>query len=66
MKAGIIVEIGERNSGLIRQVGVKEHLFFHSDALVDVSFQDLKPGDKIVFKITESRKGPYAVEVRRA
>ena len=66
LQHGKIVELGERNSGLIKLVGVKETLFFHSDALEGVTFGELKPGDKVAFDITESKKGPYALNVRRA
>lgn len=62
---GKIQEIGERESGLIRQIGVKEDLFFHSDALEGCSLHELKKGDKVSFQITESKKGPYATNVSR-
>lgn len=63
---GTIVEIGERSSGLIKRTGQKELLFFHADALVGVGFTELKKGDKVVFSIVQSKKGPYAANVRRA
>ena len=66
MKQGKIVELGERKSGLIKLVGEKDTLFFHSDALVGVTFEELKPGDKLSFDVTESKKGPYALNVHRA
>ncbi len=66
MKTGKIVEIGERLSGTIKLVGEKETLFFHSDALEGVTFGELKPGDKVCFTVTESKKGSYAENVRRA
>ena len=66
LQHGKIAELGERNSGLIKLVGVKETLFFHSDALAGVTFGELKPGDKVTFDVTESKKGPYAVNVHRA
>ncbi len=65
-KKGIIHELGERSSGLIRQPGVKEHIFFHADALVNLAFPNLKKGDKVCFTVVESKKGPYAVEVTKA
>jgi cold shock CspA family protein len=64
-KKGIIHELGERSSGLIRQVGIKEHIFFHADALVNMKFLNLKKGDKVCFTVVESKKGPYAVEVTK-
>lgn len=63
---GTIIELTERNSGFVRCVGIKEPLFFHSDDLVQVSFSNLKKGDKLMFSIVESRSGPYAVQVMRA
>lgn len=66
LQHGKIVELGERGSGLIKLVGVKETLFFHSDALSGVTLGELKPGDKVSFNVTESKKGPYAVNVHRA
>ena len=65
-KVGKVIELGERNSGLIKLVGIKETLFFHSDALVGVTFGELKSGDKVSFDVCESKKGPYAINVHRA
>lgn len=66
METGTITELGERNSGLIRRKGKTERLFFHADALIDVTFRELKVGDKLTFRVTESSKGPYATEIRLA
>lgn len=63
---GTINELTERSSGFIKRTGVKEHLFFHADALKGVDFKELHTGDKVTFTVTESRKGPYATEVSRA
>ena len=65
MQNGKIVELGERSSGQIKLVGNKETLFFHSDALSGVSFEELKTGDKVSFEVIESKKGPYATNVHR-
>lgn len=65
METGTIFELTERKSGFIRRVGVKEHLFFHSDDLVGISFDSLKKGFRVSFAITESRSGPYATQVER-
>lgn len=66
MKKGKITELGDRSSGFIKIVGVKEPLFFHSDFLEKVSFKELKLGDKLSFDITETNKGPYAIHVHRS
>ncbi|MBP6859939.1 MAG: cold shock domain-containing protein [Candidatus Pacebacteria bacterium] len=65
MEIGKVVELGERNSGFIKRSGVKDTLFFHADALIGMAFKDLKAGDVLNFRVTESRKGPYATEIRR-
>jgi CspA family cold shock protein len=63
---GKIMELNERNGGLIKEAGVKEDLFFHADALEGITFGELKKGDKVSYHITQSNKGPYAVNVRKA
>lgn len=67
-KKGTITELVERASGFgyIRVNGVKELLFFHSDDLKDISFKELKKGDKVAFSIVETAKGPYAKAVTKA
>mgnify|MGYP001612827850 CR=1 FL=1 len=66
MHKGTITELTERASGFIKRVGIKECLFFHADALVGVDFKELRIGRKVLFKIVESKKGPYATQVRVA
>ena len=41
-------------------------LFFHSEDLVDVRFDDLNEGDTVQFKAGKGPKGPKALEVTRA
>ncbi|MBN1326282.1 cold shock domain-containing protein [Candidatus Falkowbacteria bacterium] len=41
-------------------------VFFHSTALVGVSFADLKEGDAVTFDTEDSEKGPRAVNVKKA
>jgi len=65
MEIGKIAQLLERESGLIKLVGVKEFLFFHADDLDDLRYSELHEGDRVQFSITESRKGPYATQVRR-
>lgn len=66
LQHGKIVDLGDRASGHIKLVGNKETLFFHSDALSGMTFDELKTGDKVSFDIIESKKGPYATNVQRA
>ncbi|MEK7227841.1 MAG: cold shock domain-containing protein, partial [Patescibacteria group bacterium] len=41
-------------------------LFFHSNALVGVSFDELREGDAVSFETESSPKGMNAVNVQRA
>ncbi|KND47106.1 MAG: hypothetical protein AB199_01600 [Parcubacteria bacterium C7867-004] len=65
LQKGVIVELVDRNFGYIRRVGIEDQLFFHADALKSLTFKELKKGDKVTFDVTESKKGPYAVNVSR-
>lgn len=66
MHTGIITSISERESGMIKRTDKKEDIFFHSDALVGLSFKALRAGDKVAFEMVESNKGPYATRVSKA
>ncbi len=50
---------------IIPEDGGKE-LFFHSSALVGVTYADLAAGDKVTYEVEESDKGPRAANVNRA
>lgn len=62
---GTIKTLNERGFGFIARDG-EEDLFFHSNDLVDVRFDDLKEGDKVTFEVGSSNKGPKASEVSKA
>jgi len=63
---GVIKKIvADRKFGFISQEGVAKDVFFHSDKLVGVSFEDLREGDAVTFDIEESAKGPAAVNVQK-
>jgi CspA family cold shock protein len=40
-------------------------VFFHSTALIGVSYADLKEGDAVTFDTEDSEKGPRAINVKR-
>ena len=63
---GIIKTLTDRGFGFIAVEGQDKDLFFHSKALVDVQFNDLREGDSVTFDAEMSPKGPNAVNVRRA
>ncbi|KKQ59508.1 MAG: Cold shock-like protein, partial [Parcubacteria group bacterium GW2011_GWE2_38_18] len=41
-------------------------LFFHSNSLVGVSFEELREGDALTFETQDGPKGLSAVNVQRA
>jgi len=62
---GTIKTLTERGFGFITYEGAPKDLFFHSKDLQGVTFDELKVGDSVTFKIVEGEKGPAAVEVSR-
>ena len=67
MTTGTIKKIvSEKGFGFISAEGMEKDLFFHSNALVDVSFDELKEGDAVSFETEESPKGLNATNVKRA
>jgi cold shock protein len=65
MASGSIARLTDRGYGFIKPDEGEKDLFFHAKDLQEVSYDDLREGDKVSFEITESQKGPNAVEVRR-
>ncbi|MFH1694261.1 MAG: cold shock domain-containing protein [Patescibacteria group bacterium] len=63
---GTIARLTDRGYGFISRDGEEKDLFFHSNELVDVQFDDLKEGDKVTFEVAEGPKGPNATQVKRA
>ena len=67
MATGAIKRIvSDKGFGFISAEGMEKDLFFHSNALVDVSFDELKEGDAVSFETEESPKGLNATNVKRA
>ena len=58
--------VSDKGFGFITAEGMAKDLFFHSNALVGVSFDELREGDKVSFETEESPKGLNAVNVQRA
>ncbi len=65
MQKGKIARLTDRGFGFISREGEEKDLFFHSNELKGVQFNDLKEGDQVEFEITESPKGLNAVNVSR-
>ena len=66
MQTGIIAKLNEKGFGFISIEGQEKDLFFHSNELKDVEFDNLNEGDKVQFEITDSPKGQNAVNVTRS
>ena len=66
MNEGTIARLTDRGFGFIAREGEEKDLFFHSNELKDVAFDDLKEGDKVTFEVGEGPKGPNATNVTRA
>lgn len=63
---GTIKKVTDKGFGFISAEGMAKDLFFHSNSLVGVAFDDLREGDTVSFETEESQKGPSAVNVQRA
>ncbi|KKR43202.1 MAG: cold shock domain-containing protein [Candidatus Paceibacterota bacterium] len=63
---GTIKRLTDKGFGFITGEGLAKDLFFHSNSLVGVTFDELKEGDAVSFETEESPKGLNAVNVQRA
>ena len=63
---GTIKKKTDKGFGFITVEGEDKDLFFHSNSLVGVSFEDLQEGDNVTFESEQSAKGPNAVNVQLA
>ena len=63
---GTIKRLTDKGFGFITGEGLQKDLFFHSNALVGVTFDELKEGDAVSFETEQSPKGLNAVNVQRA
>jgi CspA family cold shock protein len=66
MANGSIKTITERGFGFIQPEHGYEDVFFHRSALVDVSFELLRQGDRVTFTAEKDPRGrgPRAANVR--
>lgn len=62
---GVIKKKTDKGFGFISQEGQERDLFFHSNSLVGVTFDELQEGDRVSFEIEDSPKGKNAVNVQR-
>ena len=63
---GTIKRLTDKGFGFITAEGLAKDLFFHSNSLVGVSFDELKEGDTLSFETEESPKELNATNVQRA
>ncbi len=63
---GTIKKLTDKGFGFITAEGLAKDLFFHSNSLVGVTFEELREGDAVSFDTEETAKGPSAVNVQRA
>lgn len=63
---GTIKRITDKGFGFITGEGLAKDLFFHSNSLVGVTFDELREGDTVSFETEESPKGLNATNVQRA
>ena len=57
--------VSEKGFGFISSPELAKDIFFHSNSLVDVTFDELKEGEAVSFDSEESPKGMNAVNVKR-
>ncbi len=62
---GAIKNLTDKGFGFIAVEGEDKDLFFHSNELKDVTFEELREGDKVSFEKADSPKGPNAINVTR-
>lgn len=53
----------ERGFGFIRHDETREDFFFHASELVNISFKDLVPGDRVSFLVREKKNRRFCVDV---
>ena len=63
---GIIKTKTDKGFGFISREGVDKDLFFHSNDLSGVTFDELQVGAAVTFDIVETEKGPSAKNVKLA
>lgn len=65
MANGKIARLTDKGFGFIKPEEGEKDLFFHSNELRGVEFNDLNEGDKVEFELGQSDKGPNATNVSK-
>ncbi len=63
---GIVKTKTDRGFGFISREGEAKDLFFHSNDLVGVTFDELKEGASVTFDVVDGEKGQSAKNVKLA
>ena len=63
---GTIKTKTDKGYGFISREGEEKDLFFHSNDLVDVTFEELQEGAAVTFDVVDGEKGPSAKKVKLA
>lgn len=62
---GVIKRKTDKGFGFIAPEGQDKDVFFHSNGLVGISFDEIQEGDNVTFETEESPKGLNAINVQR-
>ena len=65
MAEGTIKKLMDKGFGFINTGGAKD-LFFHSNSVQGVSFEELREGQKVTYTTGQGPKGPCAENVKPA
>ena len=65
MAEGTIKKLTDKGFGFI-DTGAAKDLFFHSNSLEGVSYDDLREGEQVTFTEARGEKGPCAENVKLA
>ncbi len=68
MQNGTVIKKNLKGFGFIKVDGAPDgskDLFFHSNELRNISFDELQEGDKVSFEVGDSPKGPNALNVSK-
>ncbi|PIP60765.1 cold-shock protein [Candidatus Uhrbacteria bacterium CG22_combo_CG10-13_8_21_14_all_47_17] len=65
MDTGKISRLTDKGFGFITREGENKDLFFHSNDLEGVQYDDLKEGETVTFEVAQGDKGPNAVKISR-
>lgn len=65
MQTGTIKRLTDKGYGFIAIEGKDKDLFFHSNELKGVAFEDLREGDEVQFETANGPKGENATNVSR-